>query len=147
MKTLHGMAFALLSSSLGLVAAATLHHVHPTPPLFALMAERERLREDLLQMADTPPMVSVHRQWTALRDYIAIYRDLSLTAANDGEAESGRGDDAGAYFYWRGALSGPVKDLILVSRSLQTMAAVRFERLSVERGQASLFLSIAGGPA
>ena len=147
MKTLHGMAFAVLSSLLGLVAAATLHYAHPAPPVLALTAERERLKEELLRMADTPPMVSVHRQWTTLRDYIDIYRNLSLTATDDGEAGLSQSDAASPYFYWRGVLTGPAKDLLLVSRSLQTMAAIRFERLSIEQGQASLFLSLTGGPA
>lgn len=67
-----------------------------------------------------------------------------MTAVDEGASSTNEANE-NPRPQWRGELSGPVRELILVSRSLQTIAAVRFERLSVEQGQARLFFSLAGG--
>ena len=146
MKKLHGIVFAAFSLLLGVSTAVVLHKTYPAPPTLALLAEREDLRNSILQQANALPLLAVHQQWKKLKNYIDIYQHLSLTAV-DSEKRLGQDSAADGYFYWQGVLTGPVKDLVLASRALQTMAAVRFERLSVEQGQASLFLSVAGGPA
>lgn len=145
MKYLSSIAVAAFGLVLGFLAAAAVHNTHPSLPVQDLLAERNKLQADLLQHMDAPAALPMHQQWQKLKQYISLYPQLSLASA-DGEATTAEDEADHSRLRWQGVLAGPTKDIILVSRSLQTIAAVRFERLSIEQGQASLVLSLVGGP-
>lgn len=140
-----GALLVVLGSVFGMAAALALHRMQPAPPLQDLLAEYQGLQADLLRREDEP-LPPVHEQWEMLKSYVALYQGLSLTMV-EGETHAPQDHAVGGHGLWRGVLTGPARELILVSRSLQTMAMVRFERLSVEQGKARLFLSVTGGPA
>ena len=137
-------AFVLSGFVLGLAVAWLVHGLHAAPSLQPLLAERDKLQADFIGRRAAPAVLPLHRQWQKLQNYTALYRQLSLTAVDEGASSTNEANE-NPRPQWRGELSGPVRELILVSRSLQTIAAVRFERLSVEQGQARLFFSLAGG--
>ena len=140
-----GVLLVVLGSVFGMVTALALHRMHPAPPLQDLLAEHRVLQAELLRQEDEllPP---VHEQWQTLKSYVALYQELSLTMV-EGETHASHDHAVAGRGLWRGVLTGPARELILVSRSLQALAMVRFERLSIEQGKARLFLSLTGGPA
>lgn len=108
----------------------------PAPDFAGLLAQRDALAREIAALERLPAAAPVHAHKKTALNYFRIYRGLRVEFPVRARDKS---DDS-----WRGRLSGPAPEALAAARFVQTLAPVRFERLSVKAGVASLNFRILG---